>query len=159
MYFGDSTVVTCMRAGLFQTKKGLLVFLGSLRSRKSITFKEISSSSVLERSQRQRAFVFAGLVLRRAVRRGARNHGARKGQARSRQRIHRSVDLREAFDRRVLARRRESLQGRGLVDVREAHTLHRIEVIEVPPELLNRCAVGSASVWSPRWFLPNSPVV
>src|SRR4030095_16781442 len=50
MYLSDSTVVTCMRAGLYQTKKGLLVFLGSLRSRKSITFAEISSSTVLERS-------------------------------------------------------------------------------------------------------------
>src|SRR5262249_33709889 len=49
-YFGGSTVVTCMRAGLYQTKKGLLVFLGSLRSRKSITLAEISSSTVRERS-------------------------------------------------------------------------------------------------------------
>src|SRR5712675_2242827 len=50
MYLGDSTVVTCMRAGLYQTKNGLLVFLGSLRSRKSITLVEISSSTVLDRS-------------------------------------------------------------------------------------------------------------
>src|SRR6185369_740965 len=50
MYLSDSTVVTCMRAGLYQTKKGLLVFLGSLRSRKSMTLAEISSSTVLERS-------------------------------------------------------------------------------------------------------------
>src|SRR4029453_7953068 len=50
MYLSDSTVVTCMRAGLYQTKKGLLIFLGSLRSRKSITFADISSSTVLERS-------------------------------------------------------------------------------------------------------------
>src|SRR5258707_8546495 len=49
-YLGDSTVVTCMRAGLYQTKKGLLVFLGSLRSRKSMTLAEISSSTVFERS-------------------------------------------------------------------------------------------------------------
>src|SRR5262250_1329199 len=49
-YFGESTVVTCMRAGLYQTKNGLLVFLGSLRSRKSITFAEISSSTVFDRS-------------------------------------------------------------------------------------------------------------
>src|SRR5271167_542714 len=49
-YFGDSMVVMCMRAGLYQTKKGLLVFLGSLRSRKSMTLAEISSSTVLERS-------------------------------------------------------------------------------------------------------------
>src|SRR6476619_6144865 len=49
-YFSDSTVVTCMRAGLYQTKNGLLVFLGSLRSMKSITLAEISSSTVLDRS-------------------------------------------------------------------------------------------------------------
>src|SRR5215475_9514034 len=49
-YFGDSTVTTCMRAGLYQTKNGLLVFFGSLRSRKSITLAEISSSTVLDRS-------------------------------------------------------------------------------------------------------------
>src|SRR5499425_2163068 len=50
MYLSDSTVVMCMRAGLYQTKKGLLVFLGSLRSRKSMTLAEISSSTVFERS-------------------------------------------------------------------------------------------------------------
>src|SRR5262249_29472505 len=50
MYLSDSTVVTCMRAGLYQTKKGLLVRRGSLRSRKSMTFAEISSSTVLDRS-------------------------------------------------------------------------------------------------------------
>src|SRR5215470_11979408 len=49
-YFGGSTVTTCMRAGLYQTKKGLLVFFGLLRSRKSTSFSEISSSTVLERS-------------------------------------------------------------------------------------------------------------
>src|SRR6185437_6331059 len=51
MYFGDSTVVTCMRAGLYQTKNGLPVFVGSLRSRKSTTFAEISSSTVFDRSR------------------------------------------------------------------------------------------------------------
>src|SRR5271157_3362093 len=49
-YLSGSTVVTCMRAGLYQMKNGLLVFLGSLRSRKSMTFAEISSSTVFERS-------------------------------------------------------------------------------------------------------------
>ena len=49
-YLSDSIVVMCMRAGLYQTKKGLLVFLGSLRSRKSMTLDEISSSTVFERS-------------------------------------------------------------------------------------------------------------
>src|SRR5262245_48758485 len=50
-YFGDSTVTTCMRAGLYQTKKGLFVFFGSLRSRNSMTLVEISSSTVFERSK------------------------------------------------------------------------------------------------------------
>src|SRR5271157_5720745 len=49
-YFCDSTVVTCMRAGLYHTKKGLLVFFGSLRSRKSTTLAEVSSSTVFDRS-------------------------------------------------------------------------------------------------------------
>src|SRR5215467_15626156 len=49
-YFGGSMVVTCMRAGLYQTKNGLLVFFGSLRSRKSMTLAEISSSTDFERS-------------------------------------------------------------------------------------------------------------
>src|SRR6185436_6913944 len=51
MYLSESTVVTCMRAGLYQTKNGLLVFFGSFRSRKSITLAEISSSMVFERSR------------------------------------------------------------------------------------------------------------
>src|SRR5512132_3599674 len=50
MYLSASTVVTCMRAGLYQTKKGLLVLPGSLRSRKSMTLPEISSSTVFDRS-------------------------------------------------------------------------------------------------------------
>src|SRR5689334_19136900 len=49
-YFCDRTVVMCMRAGLYQQKNGLLVFLGSLRSSQSTTCAEISSSTVLERS-------------------------------------------------------------------------------------------------------------
>src|SRR4029450_4999741 len=51
MYLSDSTVVTCMRAGLYQTKHGLLVRRGSLRSRKSMTLAEISSSTVFDRSK------------------------------------------------------------------------------------------------------------
>src|SRR4029450_10284718 len=49
MYLSDSLVVMCMRAGLYQTKNGLLGFFGSLRSRKSMTLAEISSSTVSER--------------------------------------------------------------------------------------------------------------
>src|SRR5499426_1609219 len=50
-YLGGSTVVTCIRAGLYQTKNGLFVVLGSLRSRKSMTFVETSSCTVLDRSR------------------------------------------------------------------------------------------------------------
>src|SRR3954447_7528441 len=50
LYLSDSMVVMCMRAGLYQAKNGLLVFFGSLRSRKSTTFAEISSSTVFDRS-------------------------------------------------------------------------------------------------------------
>src|SRR5215471_7300761 len=50
MYLGGSMVVMCIRAGLYQTKNGLLVFFGSLRSRKSMTLPEISSSTVVDRS-------------------------------------------------------------------------------------------------------------
>src|SRR6476659_6447432 len=39
-----------MRAGLYQTKNGLLVFFGSLRSRKSTTLAEISSWRSFDRS-------------------------------------------------------------------------------------------------------------
>src|SRR6516164_5959088 len=49
-YLSDNIVVTCIRAGLYQTKKGLPVLRGSLRSRKSTTLAEISSSTVFERS-------------------------------------------------------------------------------------------------------------
>src|SRR6186997_243597 len=50
MYLSDNMVVMCMRAGLYQAKNGLPVFLGSLRSRKSMTLAEISSSMVFDRS-------------------------------------------------------------------------------------------------------------
>src|SRR6476661_10077182 len=144
MYLSFSTVVTCMRAGLNQTKNGLLVFLGSLRSRKSMTLAEISSSTPFERSRVQRALVLAGLVLRRAVGGLAPDDWTRRRQAgprlRRRLRIHRPRDFREAGDRCVLAGRGDGLQGRGLVKVREAHALHRIQVVQVAPELVE--AVG-----------------
>ena len=50
IYLSDSMVVMCMRAGLYQQKNGLPVFLGSLRSSQSMTWEEISSSTVFERS-------------------------------------------------------------------------------------------------------------
>src|SRR6516225_1768306 len=51
MYLSGSTVVMCMRAGLYQTKNGLLVRRGSLRSRKAKTLAEISASTVFDRSR------------------------------------------------------------------------------------------------------------
>src|SRR5262245_39646299 len=50
MYLSDNTVVMCLRAGLYQTKHGLLVLRGSLRTRKTTTCEAISSSTVLDRS-------------------------------------------------------------------------------------------------------------
>src|SRR5689334_5066450 len=80
MYLSDNTVVMCMRAGLYQTKKGLLVFLGSLRSRKSITLAEISSSTVLDRSSVSGPSSLQ-LWFARAIGGRARKHVARRGQA------------------------------------------------------------------------------
>jgi len=121
-----------MRAGLYQTKNGLLVFFGSLRSRKSMTFF-VHSLGALER---QRALILAGLVLRRAVRGFTPDHRTRRRQAGRRLRIHRSGNLGETGDRGVLARWRDGLQGGGLVDVGEAHALHRVQVVQVAPELV-----------------------
>ena len=42
----------------------------------------------------------------------------------------------DARNRRVLAGRRDRLLGRRLVDVREAHLLHGVEVVQVAPVLL-----------------------
>ena len=135
-YLSGSTVVMCMRAGLYQTKNGLLVFFGSLRSRKSMTLAEISSSTRLRPFERQRALVRAGLVRRRPVGRLARQHRTRRRQARRGPRIHGRRIFRKPGDRRVLARRRDGLLGRRLVDVGEAHPLHGVEVIEIAPEFL-----------------------
>ena len=63
-------------------------------------------------------------------------HRTRRRQAGRRLRIDGAGNLGQAGDRRVLAGRRDGLLGRGLVDVGEAHPLHRVEVIEVAPEFL-----------------------
>ena len=49
MYLSDNTVVMCMRAGLYQTKNGLLV-PRIVAVEESTTLAEISSSTVFERS-------------------------------------------------------------------------------------------------------------
>src|SRR5215472_14031958 len=124
MYLGDSTVVMCMRAGLYQTKKGLPVFFGSLRSRKSTTFAEISSSTVFERSSV----------------RGPSSLQVWFFPVPSED-LHESTGRGDARDRRVLARRHDGLPGWTGVDVGEAYALHCIQVVQVAPEFLE--AVGS----------------
>ena len=53
----------------------------------------------------------------------------------------------------------DSLLGRSLVDVREAHPLHRVEVIEIAPEFLEAVRGRQSIRVVARWFLPNSPVL
>ena len=86
--------------------------------------------------QRQRSFVLADLVLLRAVLGRAGNDRARRRQAGRLFGIDRAGNLRQSGHRRVLARRSDALLGRTAVDVGEAHLLHRVEVVEVAPVLL-----------------------
>ena len=128
LYLSDSTVVMCMRAGLYQTKNGLLVRRGSLRSRKSMTLAEISSSTVFDRSNVSGPSSLQVMVLRGAV--GfACQHRARRHQADRSLGIDGARDLGQARNRRVPARWRDGLLRRSFVDVGEAHPLHRIQVI------------------------------
>ena len=136
MYLSDNTVVMCMRAGLYQTKNGLLV------SSRIVAVEEVDDLGRdflvhgLRPLQGQRALVLARLILRRAVGGFAPEHRARRRQAGRGLGVHGAGDFRQARDRRVLARRSDGLLRRGLVDVGEAHPLHRVEVIEIAPEFL-----------------------
>src|SRR6476619_4182889 len=106
-----------MRAGLYQTKNGLLVVLGSLRSRKSMTLAEISSSTVFERSKVSGPSslhlwfpcVPSEDLHHRTLRGGVRQVVVLGSTA--------PGDLRNAGDRRVAARRSNALHGRALVNV------------------------------------------
>ncbi len=148
MYLSESTVVTCMRAGLYQTKNGLFVFFGSLRSRKSITLAEISSSTVFDRSSVSGPSSLHFWFFSCAVDGRAPEHRARRRQTGRRFGIHGAWNLRHAGDQRVLARRSDALRVRVLVDVGEADLLHRVQVIEVAPILLEsvRCREGLGMV-------------
>jgi len=74
-YFGDNIVVICMRAGLYQTKNGLLVFLGSLRSRKQAIIADPFFDQVMVIGE-QRPFIAALAVLNRsAVEQAAKDLG------------------------------------------------------------------------------------
>ena len=125
-----------MRAGLYQAKNGLLVFFGSLRSRKSTTLAEISSSTVFDRSSVNGPSSLHVLFAAVPSEERAREHRTWRRQANRCPRIHGAGNRGKSRDRRVHARRGDGLLGRGLVDVGEAHALHRIEVIQVAPEFL-----------------------
>src|SRR5262249_19585326 len=86
--------------------------------------------------QRQRTLVLTRLVAGRAIRRFAPQHIARRGQADRGLGIHGAGYLSNARDWRVLAWWRDALLRSRLVDVGEAHALHRIEVIEIAPVFL-----------------------
>src|SRR4249920_2795966 len=91
--------------------------------------------------QRQWAFVLARLVRRCAIGGLAREDRTRWRQAGGCLRIYCAGDLCQARDRRVLARRRETLLSWTRVNVGEAYLLHCVEVVEIAPELLEtvRC--------------------
>src|SRR6478672_10998046 len=114
MYLSDSTVVTCIRAGLYQTKNGLLVRRGSLRSRKSTTFAEISSSTVFDRSSVSGPSSLHVIFLELPS-----DLHASTGRG----------DFRHPGNQRVLARRGDGLLRWRFVDVGEAHPLHCVKVI------------------------------
>ena len=123
-----------MRAGLYQTKNGLLVFFGSLRSRKSTTLAEISSSTVFERSSVSGPsslqvwfFEFRRTTCTQITGRGGVRQIVVFG-------IDGAGNLGQSGDRRILAGRRDALHRRRLVDVGEAHLLHGVEVIEIAPD-------------------------
>ena len=68
-YFFDSTVVTCMRAGLYQQKNGLLVFFGVVAIEPVDDVRGDFLVHRLRALERERTFILAHLVLGRAVRR------------------------------------------------------------------------------------------
>jgi len=68
----------------------------------------------------------------------APDHGTRRCQAVRGLGVHGAGNLGKAGHRRVLARRNHGLHQRGLVDVGEAHLLHRVQVVEPAPILLAR---------------------
>src|SRR5262249_29258485 len=86
--------------------------------------------------QRERTLVLARLVLCRAVRGVAPKHRARGCQAVRGPVVHCSRELGHAWNWRVLARRCYGLDTGRLIEVGEAHLLHRIKVVEVAPVLL-----------------------
>ena len=136
MYLSDSTVVMCMRAGLYQTKNGLLVFFGSLRSRKSMTLAEISSSTVFDRSSVSGPWSwqvwFAEVPseeLHQSTGRGGVRQAVVFGSTAP------GTSGRPGIGVFLQGGATVCSVGR-LVDVGEAHPLHRVQMVEIAPELL-----------------------
>ena len=137
MYLSDSTVVMCMRAGLYQTKNGLLVFFGIVAVEEVDDLGRDFLVHRLRSLQGQRTLVLAASGFAPVPSDDLHaQHRTRRRQAHRGLGIHGAGNLGQAGDRRVLAWRRDGLLGRRLVDVGEAHPLHRVEVIEVAPEFL-----------------------
>src|SRR5213076_941072 len=86
--------------------------------------------------ERERTFILARLVLGRAVGGLHPKDRARRGHAGAGLRVNTARWVRDPRDRNRCARRHNTLFGRALVDIWEANLLHRIQVIEVTPELL-----------------------
>ena len=135
MYLSDSTVVICMRAGLYQTKNGLLVRRGSFRSRKSMTLAEISSSTVFDRSEVSGPYpgtsgsaTWRPRTCTRAPAAAVSGKASSWGPPR--------LGPRDARGSACSCTRGDGLHHRGLVDVGETNPLHRIEMIEKVPELV-----------------------
>ena len=80
-----------------------MVFLGSLRSRKSMTLAEISSSTVFERSSVSGPSSLQLWFFSVPSEEWHQMHRARRRHAGRRPRINRAGDLGKAGDRRILA--------------------------------------------------------
>ena len=125
-----------MRAGLYQTKNGLLVFFGSLRSRKSMTLAEISSSTVFERSSVSGPsslhvwfFAVPSEDLHQRTGRGGVRQVVVLGSTAP------GTSGRPGIGVFLHGGAMPCSVGR-LVDVGEAHLLHRVEVVEIAPVFL-----------------------
>src|SRR5215470_1698835 len=87
--------------------------------------------------KRQRPLITTALVPLRAVRGRARDDRARRREAGYRARgINCTWGIWKTLDRGICTRCRERLLCRGLLDVGEAHLLHRVQVIEITPKFL-----------------------
>src|SRR5262249_30061117 len=138
---------------------GLLVLLGSLRSRKSTTFAEISSSTVLDRSKVSGPSSLHVMFL-----------------AVPSEDLHASTGRGGVMQIVVLGSTAPGTSGTpgmgvflhggaavcwvGFLLMSGKLTACMASRWEgEPQDSWKPWAVGKASVWSPRWFLPNSPVL